>query len=450
MTDRLFIRINDDFNHSVSSNIEWSLYRDSELVADGSVAELNEISDQLPQGKVIYLLKTTLLVPAEWVTLTTADIPSQQAKHILKALPFALEEQLATDIDDLHFALGDRKKGEPIPVAVVDRDKMDHWLAECEAAEIFPDNVIPDSLALFAGEEHRLALLLDGGRALLRLGKYSGLAVPDSQLSIVLDSVLNRTEEVEASDDDDEDNDLELANTPAMDLYVGMSQPDGGLSLGVLESDLSSGEFGKAVDCQTIELPHSVTSALAAQLIDHQFEKNAINLLQGDFKVQKKRGGISLRWQPLAATLAVFIIAQLGMMIGQTNYYEAQAQAKDQEARKLFKKHFPDVKRIRDVRRQFREKIAGGGEVKGDQFLYLVYQSGEQIFALNKSKKDTVELDRLIYDEGQQNLRVEMRLTNFPELDKLKNSLEQKGLSVQIDQAVQDKDRIKARLRIKA
>lgn len=438
----------------VPSRIEWSFYKDQELLGDGSVETLQEIAEQLPPGKVIYLVKTVLLVPAEWVTLTTADIPSQQAKHILKALPFALEEQLAEEIEDLHFALGERKKGQPIPVAAVSRSKMEDWIERCGEADIYPDFIVPDSLALNANHETHLALMLDGGRALLRLDKHRGLAVPDSQLAIVLDSILNQASDQDSDNAEDEtahegEEGEGLSNNILLDLFVGNNQPDGGLSLDVLQSDLTSGEFGQAVDCETISIPGTVTSELARHLIDNHYEKHAINLLQGSFKVTKKQSGITLRWQPLAATVAFFIVVQLGMMIGQASYYEAQADLKNEEAVQLFKKWFPQTRRIVDIRRQLREKISGSADTGGDQFLYLISQSGEQIFALNRSAKNTVELDRVIYDEGQQNLRVDMRLTGFSELDKLKGNLEAKGLTVQIDQAVQDKDKIKARLRIK-
>ena len=44
-------------------------------------------------------------------------------------MPYALEEQLADDIDDLHFAIGKRPSGlRRTPVAVITRSLMDQWL----------------------------------------------------------------------------------------------------------------------------------------------------------------------------------------------------------------------------------------------------------------------------------------------------------------------------------
>ena len=52
--------------------------------------------------------RVILLVPADAVLRTAADIPVKGQAKILQALPFAMEEQLADDIESLHFAVGRR------------------------------------------------------------------------------------------------------------------------------------------------------------------------------------------------------------------------------------------------------------------------------------------------------------------------------------------------------
>ena len=70
-----------------------------------------------------------VLVSSVDVLTTTVDIPIRGGAKLQAALPFALEESLADDVDKLHFAAGTRRASGRIPVSVVDREKLSEWLA---------------------------------------------------------------------------------------------------------------------------------------------------------------------------------------------------------------------------------------------------------------------------------------------------------------------------------
>jgi general secretion pathway protein L len=89
-----------------------------------------------------------VLVPAATVLTTMADIPVKRGPRLLSALPFALEEQLADDVDDLHFAAGSRGENGLLPVAVVAHSLMDSWLQRLEKAQITAVSVIPENHGL--------------------------------------------------------------------------------------------------------------------------------------------------------------------------------------------------------------------------------------------------------------------------------------------------------------
>src|SRR6476619_1577728 len=53
--------------------------------------------------------RTVLVLPASEVTLAEPDLPPVRGSaRIAQAVPFALEEHLASDVDNLHFAIGTR------------------------------------------------------------------------------------------------------------------------------------------------------------------------------------------------------------------------------------------------------------------------------------------------------------------------------------------------------
>lgn len=89
-----------------------------------------------------------VLVPANCVLTTTVDIPVKRGSRLLATLPFALEEQLADDVENLHFAAGARRDNGRIPVAVVAREHMQSWLARLEQADIEPLRIVAENQGL--------------------------------------------------------------------------------------------------------------------------------------------------------------------------------------------------------------------------------------------------------------------------------------------------------------
>jgi general secretion pathway protein L len=91
-----------------------------------------------------------VLVPAGETSTLTCDLPAKGAR-LLAALPFALEEQVADEIENLHFAPGVRRSSGELSVVVVAHDKMSGWLDRLREAGIKPARVI--------AEDHGLAFV---------------------------------------------------------------------------------------------------------------------------------------------------------------------------------------------------------------------------------------------------------------------------------------------------
>ena len=88
-----------------------------------------------------------VLVPAGQTATLTCDLPAKGAR-LLAALPFALEEQVADEIENLHFAPGARRAGGEIPVVVVAHERMNSWLDQLREAGIRPARLVPENHGL--------------------------------------------------------------------------------------------------------------------------------------------------------------------------------------------------------------------------------------------------------------------------------------------------------------
>jgi general secretion pathway protein L len=101
------------------------------------------------------------LVPSTDVLLAEPEVPVKAGTKLQQVVPYALEEQLAEDIDDLHFAIGKRAAGESstTPVAVVAHSLMDDWLTTLKSAGLTPESMYADSDLLPENPGHAVALL---------------------------------------------------------------------------------------------------------------------------------------------------------------------------------------------------------------------------------------------------------------------------------------------------
>ena len=133
------------------------------LVVDGRGAAAGP-----PQGGPLSLAApraagrhVVVLVPGTAVLLAQPELPPAKAGAKLQQLvPYALEEQLAEDIEDLHFAVG-RREGDStrVPVAVVGRKLMDEWTALLKSSGLEPEALYADSELLPQNPGQAVALL---------------------------------------------------------------------------------------------------------------------------------------------------------------------------------------------------------------------------------------------------------------------------------------------------
>jgi general secretion pathway protein L len=102
-----------------------------------------------------------VLVPGAEVLLAQPELPPAKAGTRLQQLvPYALEEQLAEDIEELHFAIG-RRQGESarVPVAVVARTRMDEWTTLLKSSGLEAEALYADSELLPQNPGQAVALL---------------------------------------------------------------------------------------------------------------------------------------------------------------------------------------------------------------------------------------------------------------------------------------------------
>jgi len=89
-----------------------------------------------------------LLLPGDWVSHASVSIAARNPRLISQALPYALEEQLAEDIERLRIVHGARDADGRVPARIVRRQALDELLARLRAEGLQPDGVYSELDAL--------------------------------------------------------------------------------------------------------------------------------------------------------------------------------------------------------------------------------------------------------------------------------------------------------------
>lgn len=110
------------------------------------------------------------------------DLPFPSRRQRQTALPFAVEDQLADPIADLHFALGTELSPRRHLVGVVRKSRMDAWQALLAEAGLDASILVPDALTLPLPEAGAWAVRVEGDRALARTDQGAGFALPVADL----------------------------------------------------------------------------------------------------------------------------------------------------------------------------------------------------------------------------------------------------------------------------
>ena len=117
MSEVVFLRLHGPAALAADTHAEW-LTIDSSTLRHGNVQ-----SGSLAQAaEAIGSRRATVLVPGADILLAEPVLPLKSSAKLAQVVPFALEEQLAADVEDLHFAVGKRDSRPGTPVAVVSHD----------------------------------------------------------------------------------------------------------------------------------------------------------------------------------------------------------------------------------------------------------------------------------------------------------------------------------------
>jgi len=416
------------------------------LLVDHNGAPLGEAqSDSLESAAELSAGRRVIgLAPASDIYRTRADVPLRNKNRIRQALPFALEDQLARDLEGQHFAFGKRDKDGLIPVAVANEDRVAEWLAQFQTAGVRPDAIYAESDGLVLVPS-TLTVLVDGSRIIIRDADGAVSIADPETLETVLELVIEQRSEaipvVSGALDEageplvDDNNDDELTVAP-VNVLVYSNEGDYERH-GMLWDNLRV-----RVDSLDVRiLSDGALPRLASQVIN----SGGVNLLQGNFAPRRE---LPVEWRQwripglLIGSLILLLLLRAGVDLWQLSSTET---ALDEAANTLLMTTFPDGDSSREPWSQLRSRLGNvdsEAPLTGPGF-------AEAIDALSAAyaKAANVNLQALSYRDGK--LDVQLSAPSVESLDRIRQTIAATdNLDAEIQSANPDDDGIKGRLKI--
>ena len=131
---------------------------------------LNDISEEDKTNTLI------VLTPATDSLLTFIDLPIKSNSKLKKAIPYALEDQIASDIKDIHFSFAKPKKGKLIGVAAISKSELNDYKNLLLTHNIQP-HVITSEIHGVPIIEKTITLLIESSRVYINNGLNKAYAL---------------------------------------------------------------------------------------------------------------------------------------------------------------------------------------------------------------------------------------------------------------------------------
>jgi general secretion pathway protein L len=264
-----------------------------------------------------------LIIPGADVTLHRVQVPARSAAEIRMAVPYALEEQLASKIEGLHFAVGAKAADGTVPVAVISHEVLQRYLDPLKQVGVQPASVIPEQLAL-PWREGVQSVLIDGSHAVVRTSASEGYAIEAN----LLPQIVRR-----AGDN----------NRPVQLWYDAESAE---------ATKVAAGTAAENPDVEQRRLA-GLPVALYAETL--QAMPSGIEILQGGHRPDQESGLKS--WRVTVGLLAASLLLHVGWSLWDLMSLKREVTSLSARGEEVFKNTFPEIKRVVNIESQADQEL---------------------------------------------------------------------------------------------
>lgn len=352
--------------------------------------------------------RIVVLVPVSDVLSASCVVPGRSVAQMRRAVPYAVEEFVADDIDTMQVACADLVRNEPVRCLVAPRSSVEDWLAFLAEGGIQPGFMTADAMAL-ANHSNVVDVLFEDDQALVRAAEQMA-CVDLPNLGEVLAAVVAGTA------DSDEPTTLRLINGTRAEL---------------------PGSILEGFEVEEVPVKTSVLGFLAGE-----FGAQAVNLLQGDYAVKRRPTGTWSRWRPVAAAAGIWFGIGVALLAAQGFWADYQASRFEEQAVDLYRTLY-GVDRVAGNPAARMRRLLGQTTGTDESFHGLVGEFGAGLSEI----PGQYELRGVTYST-RRGLDADLVVADDAVLERLGTSLRRLGLDMEVISTESAQSGIGARLRV--
>ena len=364
MNEFLLIRLGSRHQDAVHWLV-WSSAQQA-VIASGQLsnaAQLSELTERAGHRPVI------VLVPGSDVIFRALTLPGRLTAQTQQALPFMLEDEIASDVEKLHITVL-AHQGQQVQIAAVEQEQMQRWLSWLADAGLTAQQLLPDVLALPQPADDSWSMLQLGSQWLIRQSQWQGTVVDDNWLPIWMSS---------------------HEQLPRLHSYT------------------------PASEAVTAEWQISLCE-LPLQLFAEHLPSKQSNLLQGSYRTVAPWKKQWTRWRLPALLAGFWLLLFVGNQSLEYRTLSQQQQQLQQQMTTLYRQLFPAEKRVINPRVQLKQHLdALQKKPQSDSFL-----SQLALLAPLLQQTSGLELQQLQFDAGKQEFRLLISAKDFQTLEQFR------------------------------
>lgn len=385
-----------------------------QIVPPGT-ATLSGIAASVGQRRVV------AIVPGADVLALEAEMPPLSGPRLLQAIPFAVEEQLAEDIDTLHFAAGAREPTGRTPIEVVSRALLEAWLRTLAQAGIKAEAVYSDSSLLPLASGQAVAWL-EAGELSIRVDEGRVLRLPASPFADAVALAFN----ADAG-----------TSLPPLTLYASPTDWEAARP----EVERLRQRFASF---KVQLLPAGPLPLFAPRAVALDGTARPINLLQGDFAPRSRALDVWRPWRLAAGLAALALLMHLAALGFEYRGLRASERRLDAAIAEVLRSTLPGDSGAENPRALIERRLLAVRAGRGDAGAWL---SALTALARARNASPEAEFDAVGLDADAVNVRI--RAANAESLERISSALRASGWQAELQAGSSSPQAYEGRIRMR-
>ncbi|MFN2328156.1 MAG: type II secretion system protein GspL [Chromatocurvus sp.] len=366
------------------------------------------VCDELRAALTTRRGRLVFAAPGEEVRLLSLSVSPEEKKHLARALPFLIEEEVAEDIDGVHVAHV-MPGPEQVTAMLCAHSCMQRWQDDLAGLPRI-ESWVPEPL-LLPWRSGEWCLAFDGGRVILRTGEASGAATDIALLPVLLSSLITRD------------------GAPGVIVIYGQDRV---AELAMLPEDLAASAQWRG-------------GGFAAALWLYDSSRVLPSLLQGVYAPRLPLERWARQWRWPAAALAAALLLQLAATW--SDYLRLSED--NRELRAAIEERYREINprgALVDPETQLKRQLdALTGSAQASGFTRMLEIVGAAISAQRGTRVASIN-----YNQRGGDMRLGITAPDYGAVERIREALTEAGVEAVLENSAAAGDGVRARLRVGA